>query len=84
MKSDVLAGNCHPETPPDFRRGWLEFPAEAEAALTDESAIAVAFTLASGTYATVVLREIVGSLKDSGSLAESSVAASLNSDGDDA
>lgn len=66
-----------------IRRKMVEFPAEAEATLTDDGAISAVFTLASGTYATVVLREIVGSLKDSGSLAESSAAASLNSDGDD-
>ena len=66
-----------------IRRKMVEFPAEAEATLTDDGAISAVFTLASGTYATVVLREIVGSLKDSGSLAESSAAASLNPDGDD-
>ncbi|HRA88058.1 MAG TPA: tRNA pseudouridine(13) synthase TruD [Planctomycetaceae bacterium] len=66
-----------------IRRKMVEFPVDAEATLTEDGAIAATFSLASGTYATVVLREIVGSLKDSGSLVESTVAASSDSDGDD-
>ena len=65
-----------------IRRKMLEFPIDAEARLTDDAGILAAFSVTSGTYATVVLREIVNSVKDSGSLVEQSDTGSADADGD--
>ena len=67
-----------------IRRKMIEFPTEADARLTDNAAIQATFSVTSGTYATVVLREIFSSVKDSGSLAEQTGAAvPADDDGDD-
>ncbi len=66
-----------------IRRKMIEFPTEAEARLTDDGAILATFSVTSGTYATVVLREIFSSVKDSGSLAEPTETPSADDDGDD-
>ena len=61
----------------------IEFPSEADARLTDNAAILATFAVTSGTYATVVLREIFSVVKDSGSLAEQTGASVADDDGDD-
>jgi len=66
-----------------IRRKMIEFPAEADARLADDGSIQVTFAVTSGTYATVVLREIFSSVKDSGSLAEQTGVAAADDDGDD-
>ncbi len=66
-----------------IRRKMIEFPTEAEARLTDDSAIMATFSVTSGTYATVVLREVFSTVKDSGSMAEQTGAATAADDGDD-
>ena len=64
-----------------IRRKMTEFPNEADARLTADSSILVTFAVTSGTYATVVLREIFNSVKDAGSLVEQTEVA--DDDGDD-
>lgn len=64
-----------------IRRKMIEFPTEVDARITEGSAIQATFSLSSGTYATVVLREVFGTVKDSGTLFEQTNAAS--DDGDD-
>lgn len=66
-----------------IRRKMIEFPTEADARLTDDAAIMATFSVTSGTYATVVLREIIRSLNDSGSLVEQTGVVSADDDGDD-
>jgi tRNA pseudouridine13 synthase len=66
-----------------IRRKMIEYPTDVDAQLTDESAILVTFSVTSGTYATVVLREIFESLKDAGSFVEQSGSVSANLDQDD-
>ena len=66
-----------------IRRKMMEFPTDAEARLTDDAAILAMFSVTSGTYATVVLREIFNSVKDSGSLVEQSGASVTDDDEDD-
>lgn len=66
-----------------IRRKMLEFPDEAAARLTEDGGILTTFSVTSGTYATVVLREIVSSVTDSGSLAENSGPTSTDGDGED-
>ena len=66
-----------------IRRKMLEFPEDAEARLTEDGGILTTFSVTSGTYATVVLREIVSSVTDSGSLAENSGPTSTDGDGED-
>ncbi len=66
-----------------IRRKMIEFPTEADAKLTDDAAILATFSVTSGTYATVVLREIFSSVKDSGALVEQTGAASADDDGED-
>lgn len=66
-----------------IRRKMLEFPDDAEARLTEDGGILTTFSVTSGTYATVVLREIVSSVTDSGSLAENSGPTSTDGDGED-
>lgn len=66
-----------------IRRRMIEFPTDAEARLTEDAGILATFSVTSGTYATVVLREIINSVKDSGTLVESSGTAPVDTDGDD-
>ena len=66
-----------------IRRKMIEFPSEADARLTDNAAILATFAVTSGTYATVVLREIFSVVKDSGSLAEQTGASVTDDDEDD-
>ena len=66
-----------------IRRKMIEFPTEADARLTDDGAIVATFSVTSGTYATVILREIFSSVKDSGSLAEQTGTPSVDEDGDE-
>ena len=65
-----------------IRRKMIEFPTEADARLADDGAIIATFSVTSGTYATVVLREIFSSVKDSGSLVEQTGVAA-DDDGED-
>jgi len=65
-----------------IRRKMIEFPEEAAAQLTNDGGIQATFSLSSGTYATVVLREIIGDVKDSGTLYEQT-GATADDDGDD-
>ena len=65
-----------------IRRKMVEFPADADAQLTADGAIQATFSLSSGTYATVVLREIVGEVKDCGTLFEQTCGA-VADDSDD-
>ncbi len=66
-----------------IRRKMIEFPTEADARLADDGSILATFAVTSGTYATVVLREIFSSLKDSGSLVEQTGVAAAEDDEDD-
>ena len=65
-----------------IRRKMIEFPEEAAAQLSDDGSIKATFSLSSGTYATVVLREIIGDVKDAGTLYEQ-LNATADADGDD-